>query len=606
MADDPVVCVMAGAGAGKTRVLTLRVARRIEDGSAHPMHVLVCTFSRKAADELRSRLWALGAGSAVPAGTFHRTALRLLGRYQADRGEPPPVVADRRTVLASMLQGEVEAGVKGRPRRPVHGAARNGVTGVGRGAGRGDVARLDAEIGWAKARLVSPADYEAATRAVGRRPGMAPARVADLYERYEAARRRRGVMDLDDLLVHCGHLLETDASFARAVRWWHRHVFVDEAQDMNEAQYRLLCHLVGEEADLFAVGDPNQSVYGWNGADPGLLRRISEEFAGTRVVRLDANHRCTPQVVTAAAAVLDLAGSERPVSTRPDGPLPQLACLPTDASEAAWVARHAWLAHRPGRHWSSIAVLARTNAQLARFAAALEVERVPYRLAGGELGPGSDVSGSDHSPTALGADGRGRAVPGVVAGAPAGATAGMDDTGTDDTRMDDARMDDARMDDADAVDARARRRAFDETPDGQPSGEGWREAQDEDRVVLSTFHRSKGLQWPVVFVVGLVDGTVPLVTARTKAARAEERRLLYVALTRAEDELVCTWALHADELAASRDEEPRSASPWLESVRQAVEELRRSQSASEPERVTEHLERIRQLLPTAAGRAEER
>lgn len=473
----------------------------------------------------------------------------------------------------------------------------------GTSTGSREIARLDAEIGWAKARLIGPDTYETAAHQAGRRPGIAAGRVAELYERYEVARRRRGVMDLDDLLWHCGDLLESDPAFAGAVRWWHRHLFVDEAQDMNEAQYRLLCLLAGDEPDLFAVGDPNQSVYGWNGADPALLRRITDQFAGTRVVRLDANHRCTPQVVTAAAAVLDLAGPTAPVSTRADGPLPRIACLPTDADEAAWVARQVWRAHRPGRRWSSIAVLARTNAQLERIALALGAEHVPHRTAGTDLGPASDVERADGTaPAAARRSGPNAATAGSLRGGRGERGEGTGDAGTDDAAMDDATMDGT----AAAVAARggagtAEGRGRPWEPGAGAEGRAERGVHpDDDRVVLSTFHRAKGLQWPVVFIVGLADGTVPLVSARSRAARAEERRLLYVALTRAEDELVCTWARHADDVGAASGEVPRSASPWLEPVQRAVEELRRGQKPPAPGEVADHLARIRQLLPTAA------
>ena len=159
------------------------------------------------------------------------------------------------------------------------------------------MAQLETEIGWAKARLVTPADYEAAARRAQRRPAMGAARVAELYTRYEADRRRRGVLDLDDLLWRCADALEEDGRFAAAVRWRFRHLFVDEMQDVNPAQFRLLTCLLGDEPDLCVVGDPNQSVYGWNGADPTLLDRLPSLLPGTRVLRLDENHRCSPQVV---------------------------------------------------------------------------------------------------------------------------------------------------------------------------------------------------------------------------------------------------------------------------------------------------------------------
>ena len=537
-ADDPVVCVVAGAGTGKTRVLTLRVARRLEDRSAHPDHVLVCTFSRKAADELRARLWTLGTGSDVHAATLHRCALGLIHRYHADQGlRPPVVVADRRPLLEALL--DEPTGAAGLRRRRDSSSGAGTPTARRPPGSRLAAARADTEIGWAKARLVGPDRYEDAAKRAGRRPSLGAARMAEIYARYEVARRRRGALDLDDLLLRCCELLESDGAFAAAVRWRHRHLFVDEMQDLNQAQYRLLCLLVGDPPDLFVVGDPHQSVYGWNGADPGLLERVAADFSGARVVRLAANHRCTPQVVGVAGAVLDeVVGL--PESTRADGPLPRVAALQTDSHEAAWVAREVWRAHRPGRRWSSIAVLARTNQQLTVIAEALGAERVPYRLLGRETVPVGDVREEQWG--------------GSVDGGPP-------DRGGDDP---------------------------------------WE--PDADAVVVATFHRAKGLQWPAVFVVGLADGLVPLAAARSRAARAEERRLLYVALTRAEDELTCTWAAHPDERAALAGATARTPSPWLAAMETAIAEL--GAAARAPDGTThaaEHLARIRQLLGTAGG-----
>ncbi len=542
---DRVLCVLAGAGTGKTRVLTLRVARRVHDGTADADHVLVCTFSRKAADELRRRLWSLHVGDEVQAGTFHRTALRLLGQHRADRGLPPPVLlVDRRTTLATVVglatsaptaQAEARRGAARRPRIPRLPAPHSAAVG-----------QLEAEIGWAKARLVAPAGYEEAARAAHRRPSMGAARVAELYGRYEEAKRRQGVLDLDDLLWACADALEGDDRFAAAVRWRFRHVFVDEMQDVNPSQFRLLRALVGEDPDLFVVGDPHQSVYGWNGADPGLLDRLGDLFPSARVVRLGENHRCSPQVVAVASAALGLGGEAAPTSTRPDGAVPRVVPLPTEVDEAAWVARQVWLAHRPGRRWSQIAVLARTNAQLAPVLEALRAERVPARLAGGDLGPASDL--------------RPRA-----------------DRGPDADHDQDP-------------------------PDDERGGErGGSSEEGDDAVVLTTFHRAKGLQWPAVFVIGLSDGLVPISSARTKAARDEERRLLYVALTRAEDELTCTWAARRDSVSEEAGTPPRRPSPWLEEVTRAGASMAGAPAAPEPGTVSARLAELRSRLPGAGG-----
>jgi DNA helicase-2/ATP-dependent DNA helicase PcrA len=580
LADDPVVCVLAGAGTGKTRVLTLRVARRVRDRSAHPTHVLVCTFSRKAAEELRDRLFTLGVGREVQAGTFHRAALRLITHYRHDRSQPPPaIVADRRPLLADLLEGR-----RGTPRER-HEAG----TGHARGTARrqSDIGRLDAEISWAKSRLIGPSDFEEAAQHAGRRSVIPPARVAELYDRYEVARRLRGVLDLDDLLWHCGDLLAQDSAFARAMRWWHRHLFVDEMQDMNDAQYRLLRLLVGEEPDLFVVGDPNQSVYGWNGADPELLHRVTEEYAGTRVVRLETNHRCPAPVVRVAAAALGRNGA--PPSTRAEGPLPTVACLENDEEEARWVARQIWLAHRPGRRWSSIAVLARTNAQLARIAAALDAEHVPHRAFGAEVGPASDVR--DLHDGLVGA-----AREGAVAGAGRPDATGPEATGPEATGPD-ATGPDSAGPDATGPEAAGPR-------DDRPPVPGSEE--DEDAVVLSTLHRAKGLQWRTVFVVGVSDGLVPLATARSRAAKAEERRLLYVALTRAEEELTCSWARRAGRETVLEGVAERRPSPWLSSVEQVLAELREGAAEASPSRAAEHLARIRGMLPRPPAGADVR
>jgi DNA helicase II / ATP-dependent DNA helicase PcrA len=267
--------VLAAAGAGKTRVLTLRVARRVADGSAEPARVLVTTFSRRAADELRRRLWLLGVADGPRAGTFHRTALSLVRRHRSDRRlAPVEVLGDRRPLLRDLLADSKDG----------QGFRRAGPPGRGRGGPAGLTAeRLDAEIGWAKAWLAGPDDYEALARDHRRRGGRAAA-VAEMYARYEERRRRSRLVDLDDLLWVAGDALSQDPSFAEAVRWRFRHLFVDEMQDVNPAQFRMLLALMGPDPDVFVVGDPHQSIYGWNGADPNLLDGLPELVPGTRVL----------------------------------------------------------------------------------------------------------------------------------------------------------------------------------------------------------------------------------------------------------------------------------------------------------------------------------
>ncbi|MGH9035724.1 MAG: ATP-dependent helicase, partial [Acidimicrobiia bacterium] len=342
------LAILAGAGSGKTRVLTRRIAYQATTGRIDAGHTLALTFTRKAAGELSERLAALGlrrsgvrAGpaTAVTAGTFHAVALAQLRRRWADRGEAVPALLERkvRLLVPFLAPG------------PTVGA---------------EAAEVAGEIEWAKARLVGPEAYEAAVAAAARPTPRAPAEVADLYSRYETEKHRRGVVDFDDLIWGLGEALETDAAFAAATRWRFRHLFVDEFQDLNPAQFRLLRAWLGDRSDLCVVGDQDQAIYGFTGADASYLVGFARHFPGAAVVHLESNFRSSPQVLAVAHAVLP-AGKRSPRTlrpTRPDGPLPEVVAYATDAEEAVGLARALRAAGGPGVAWSSMAVLYRTNA----------------------------------------------------------------------------------------------------------------------------------------------------------------------------------------------------------------------------------------------------
>ena len=455
------VCVLASAGAGKTRVLTRRVGYRVAVGTATPEHTLAITFTRKASGELHQRLAGLGLAAPVMGGTFHSLARGQLRRWWADRGVPEPALLARK----GRLIGEL---VTGRP----------GLQDV-------SIADLASQVEWAKARLVGPASFAAAAQQAGRDLPADAEDIGALYARYEDEKRRRRLVDFDDLLVRYADALEGDGRFAAAQRWRWQHVFVDELQDVNPLQCRLLLALLGDNDDLFVVGDPNQAIYGWNGADPGFLADFPQRWPHAEVVRLDDNHRSSPQVVAAAAAVLGRqAGATTVRSSRPDGPLPNLRSYPSEDAEAAGIASELRQARSQGRSWESMAVLARTNAQLSVVSGALDRAGVPFR-----------------------------------------AMAPLEE--------EELRPEDGARPDPAATEA----------------------------VTICSFHRAKGLQWPAVWVCGLEAGLVPIAYAVTPAALAEERRLLYVALTRAERDLHCSWARQrrAGNGAALR----RAPSPWL-------------------------------------------
>ena len=511
------LAILAPAGSGKTRVLTRRIAWRVESGDADASHVLALTFTRRAAGELRERLAALGLRHGVAAGTFHGVAFAQLRSRWADEGRTPPTLLARKgKVLGSVVAGS-----------PV------------------TVAQLAGEIEWAKARLVGPDGFAEAAAAARRRTPAPPDRIADLYRTYEEEKRRARMVDFDDLLRLCTHMLETDARFAAAQRWRFQHLFVDEFQDVNPLQLRLLDAWRGTSYDLCVVGDPHQAIYGWNGADAGFLEDFRRLYPPSEVVALGGNYRSTPQILDAAAEVLRVAGvADRPVrAARHDGPAVRLDRHPTDRDEAIAIARAIRDRKGPRAAWSAQAVLVRTHAQIEPIAEALRAAGIPHRVRGGDTllqrrevrdaldllrrarGPlaaslpdvealAADVAGSEDS------DG----VPPDTAAAASADMALLVRLGHDHLRLDPG---------ASAI-------GFVSWLVATLQSEGADEHR--DAVTIATFHAAKGLEWPIVHLAGLEDGLVPISYARNQAQRGEEARLLYVAMTRAEDELRCTWA----------------------------------------------------------------
>ncbi len=542
------LCVVAAAGAGKTRVLTRRIAYRCATGRAGAGHTLALTFTRKAAGELQHRLAALGLRERVAAGTFHSHASAQLQRWWTDRRQAPPTLLDRKSRVLGPL-------VEGRP-----------------GLGAAPLSDLAAVIEWAKARTVAPEALEAILadgRYVpggrGLPSGVRPADVAALYRRYEDEKRRRGLIDFDDLLGRCADALETDQEFARAQRWRWRHVYVDEFQDLNPLQYRLLRAWLGSSQDLCVVGDPNQAIYGWNGADPGLLRSFQDHWPSAQIIHLDANHRCSEPVVRAAAAVLGREGAHLSGVGR-GGPVPGIHRFDTESAEAEAVAAALAAGHGEGRRWGSMAVLVRTNAQLPAFQETLTAAGIPWWSA-------SSAALLDEP-----------AVRDTMSQWRSNARRPLRMAVAD---LQEAMLADRRSEagcgeghDALAALADTAWSLLGSRPEASVGDWlQWLPSTVKDRsdrtgpadaVTLSSFHRAKGLEWDLVWVAGVEEGLVPMGRSTGSAAESEERRLLYVALTRAGRELHMSWCA-----ARSFGGRPvvRRPSRWLEAVAQVCETM---------------------------------
>jgi len=578
--------VVAGAGSGKTRVLTRRIAWRVLRGDAAPAHLLALTFTRKAAGELRARLKHLGLPAPVTAGTFHAVALAQLRMRASDEGNEPPTVLDSKASLLARLLP-----VSAAP--PAHRDSPGGR--------RELLASVAGEIEWAKAKRISPTRFCDEAQAAGRIPLAGLEQIAEWFGRYEREKRRLRVLDFEDLLDRLADEMASDPAFAAVQRWRFQHLFVDELQDANPAQLRLLDTWLGHRQDLFAVGDPRQAIYGWNGADPSAVTTFPERYPGATVMELDTNYRSTPQVVTVASAVLAPGGSTQ-MAAGPEGTTPSVNVYASDVAEADGVAALLRRGHEPGSPWSTRAVLARTNAQLVLFESALAAVGIPFRGSVGNafLAHPTIREELDRLAGRGGRDAFAAWLEDLVV-----------DTGREDGIPSDASDTDGRLDDGSEREldlAVLARIASDyRTLDGTPSADGFLlflrqtlrddpQTASADGVNLLTFHRAKGLEWDSVFVTGIEDGLVPIVHAKTSAAWEEERRLLYVALSRATRELHCSWARTRT---FGRRTSRRNPSPFLAAVEEACKSVEQAR-AFDVDRARAAIVSSRSLLDSAS------
>ena len=520
------LAIVAGPGSGKTRVLTARVAYRIATGDADPARTLVLTFTRRAASELRVRLGRLGlSGPGSPTvSTLHALAASSLQRAWREAGEPAQEIAAFPLRLVAPLV-DAHRGPVPSPRV------------------------VAGEVAWAKAKAVRPDAYPAAAARARRLPGCDPAAlegVAAVFAAYEASKARRRLLDIDDLIPALTARLGADPRLAGRLQWHHRHVYVDEFQDLGRSSFRLVRSLAGsgrdgEPPDLTVVGDADQAVYGFAGSDPRLLLRLAEALPGTATVRLTHAHRSPPAVLAAARAVL--AGEP----TDPQATLADATHHPTDrevvdaaahgseedeATAVAWALR---CAHGSGRRWSDLAVLARTNSRLDAVAAACEAAGVPTRSRRCLLDRAEVRAALDAlllRPASLPAT-TGRAVLRQLA-----AEALENPDLLPPARM--ALLALTGLADEYAMVIGGTLGGFLVWLDATVRAAGGDAVEGGNAVDLLTFHRAKGLEWDIVHVVGLERGLVPLRSAELPAL-AEERRLAYVALTRARVAVRCTW-----------------------------------------------------------------
>jgi len=520
--EGPVV-VLAGAGTGKTRAMTHRLAYGVATGAFDPTAVLALTFTTRAAGELRGRLRALGVPT-VQARTFHSAALRQAQYFwpQVHGVDLPPVADQRLGLVADALR-------------------REGLT-----PDTGLLRDLASEISWAKVSNVAPADYADLAEARGRGvASLRPDEVGRVLARYEAVKAGRGVIDFDDILLCTAALLAGFGEVAREVRRQYRHFVVDEYQDVSPLQQALLDLWRGDGEELCVVGDPAQTIHSFAGAQASFLTGFTARHPRATVVELVRDYRSTPQVVALANRVMRGHGPGVELrAQRPDGPEPEFAAAASEAAEAAAVA--AWLQrlHGAGVPHREMAVLYRIHAQSPVLEAALADAGIPFVTRGSEgFFERAEVRTALRAFAAAARTASGEppaeqfrvvlAGLGFSSEPPAGA-------GTARERWESWAALAALADDFAAAHPDATAGGLAEELDHRarvqhaPAGQG---------VTLSTLHAAKGLEWDAVAIVGAHEGSLPFVLANGPEEVAEERRLLYVGLTRAREHLRLSWSV---------------------------------------------------------------
>jgi len=533
------LCVLAGAGTGKTRAITHRIAYGVHSGIYKPSSLLAVTFTARAAAEMRSRLRELGAGS-VQTRTFHAAALRQLQYFwpQSIGGNLPGIVDYKAPLITE--------------------AARRLRT----NADRATVRDLASEIEWAKVSMLTPESYVAAAADRGQPGGLDITTVARIFQSYEDVKTDRQYIDFEDVLLLTVAILEDDDRVAASVRDQYRHFVVDEYQDVSPLQQRLLDLWLGGRDELCVVGDASQTIYSFTGATPRHLLDFPAKYSHAPVVKLVRDYRSTPQVVHLANRVLAARHPEPGVpdrdinwptpleliAQRDPGPEPTFIEAKDDEAEAAEVAARIKKLMAAGTPASEIAILYRTNGQSEAYEQALTAAGIGYLLRGGErFFARREVRDAMLQLRSASRSDTGEAVPQLTRDilislgysniAPTGGGAVREKWESLSALVGLAdEMAAARVDADTPFTLHAFVTELEERAASQhaPTIQG---------VTLASLHAAKGLEWDAVFLVGISEGLMPISFAEDQAGYDEERRLLYVGITRARMHLSLSWSL---------------------------------------------------------------
>ena len=524
------VCIIAGAGTGKTRTVTHRIAYGIAKGYYSANRVLALTYTNRAAGELRARLRQLGIG-AVSVKTFHAAALAQLEYFWPQfAGVPAPSVLESKASLIAKVAESQKIRLE-----------------------TGGVRELASEIEWRKFSMLSMDEYVAVAASRPKVAGLSPAKNIELQQAYEEAKIKAQRIDWEDVLVLTLGLLRAEPRALAHVHQQYRFFTVDEYQDISPLQHALLDAWLGDRNELCVVGDPNQTIYTFSGASSSYLQNFSKVYPDANVIQLTRNYRSTQQIVNFANRLTEESGFVEPLQSQGDvGMAPRTISFATIQDECASVAASIKGKLEQGVKASDIAVLYRVNGQSEAIEHALAQAGIDYQVRGGERffnrveiqaairAVRAEALATTDKPLfqvvseicrSLGWQTQAPTEPGLLREKWESLNSLLAIT--------DELAPEATVADF-AAELEERQRSQHEPV--------------KAAVTLSTIHAAKGLEWQIVHMIGLTEGYLPISYAQTEPEIREEKRLMYVGITRAKREITLTWAKR--DVNSTRDREP--------------------------------------------------
>jgi DNA helicase-2/ATP-dependent DNA helicase PcrA len=507
------VCVIAGAGTGKTRAITHRIAYAAAIGTMDPQKVLALTFTAKAAGEMRARLRTLGVPT-VAARTIHSAALKQLLYFW------PTVFGGRTPDLMTTKTGFITEAIN-----------RAGLSDSLRATNRELMRDIAAEIEWAKVSQVGPTDYIDEVSKRMQKPRVTPEQMVQVYTAYESIKKQELAIDFEDVLLLCSAMLEEERDVRERVQDQYRYFTIDEYQDISPIQQRLINAWLGTRTDICVVGDPAQTIYSFAGATPVFLNSFTQRFPDAEVIRLTTGYRSTPEITFAANALLrhGTMGQEL-VAFNSHGSKPIVTGYGDEPAEIRGVMDEINALLAGGTQPQEIAILARTNAQLKGAEKAMLAQKIPYQVRNTERfferREVRDFLKQVRQASVIPAEGQGwidelrsLAQPYLTGEAIDGIAALLHLA--------------RELDDDDNFTPKTLRTYLREVEDRVQQNN----PPTMPVVTLATLHAAKGLEWERVFLIGASDGQLPLTNSSGEAVIEEERRLFYVGITRAKADL---------------------------------------------------------------------